>query len=190
MQLPLLKSSTSTCQGCPKRGRNLRFDMGSLFVGTSDTAPPYGRKTPRLGLRAMASARLDSPHRHHINSRGGSGWNLGGIEQSGTSLLYGPRTNSAPARPLEARATSGRIHIGFGPEDNHLAALAYDGRQHRKQRRLNRQHRHPQRNRCFPRMTNTLVRRKLFSCLLSGILLATILTICSSQTHLSASNHP
>ncbi len=188
MQLPLFNQSHPSGDGQLRRARGLRLDMRSLFSGTSGTGPsldspsPSGRKNPRVGFQAIPQVRLDSPHLHRIARPTRSFSDTAGIQRSGIPRA-GNRTYSSLSIPSQARTTSSRSHVGFGPEDRHLAALARDGRRHRERRRLERE-RSQTRSRCFRRIRHPLVRRKLFYSLISGTVLATILTICTCSSPL------
>ncbi|KAI9754173.1 MAG: hypothetical protein M1835_000916 [Candelina submexicana] len=155
--------------------------MRSLFTGTSDvrsspdSPSPSGRKPPRLGCQAIPRARLDSPHLHRSVRPTRTLSATAGNEHPGI-LRAARRVRSSPTIPSQAHTTSTRSRIGIGPEDQHLASLARDGRRHRERRRQKRE-RNDVRSRCFPRVRDPLVRRKLFNTIISGTIFATILTI-------------
>ncbi|KAI9719266.1 MAG: hypothetical protein M1812_003596 [Candelaria pacifica] len=181
MQLPLFNSSGHSGDGQLRRTRNPRLDMRSLFTGTSgvrsspDSASPSGRKAPRLGFQAIPQARLNSPHLHR-SARPTRTFSATASNGHSSRPRTENRSHSSPAIPAQAHANSTRSYIGFGPEDQHLAALAQEGRRQRDRRRLNRD-RGKTRSRCFPSIRHPRVRRKFFNTLISGAVLATILSI-------------
>ncbi|KAI9817238.1 MAG: hypothetical protein M1827_001351 [Pycnora praestabilis] len=171
----------------------LYTEICSFFTGTSAVRSRSGSisasspKTPRLGLPAMSSSRIDLPHlqRSPSPSRG-----LRSTAQSAIgydALPPSHRVRAAnttesvqrsPRLPEQARPPSPTHFIAVDPAEQHLAALADDGRrqQHKRRRRTRRRELKPGRI-CFWTVKDPLIRRKIINCVVSGVVLATILTI-------------
>ena len=182
------------------RFNTLRDRAQSFFHGTSElervptSSSNASRKSlaPRLGLQVFSSTQLDIPA---LNT------DVPAASRSPTSTrsLIDPASSPVgPARPITPQ-TFERLQTtpaspapayrcsperGATAEEDDLVRLMTverHSRRRRHHRRTSRRGEATRRNRCFPAVKDRAVRKKIISCLISGFLLAVILTLCKSR---------
>jgi hypothetical protein len=206
MQLPVFNSNPSANAGPRSVGLG-RFGHGleNLFTrssarrhstSNSSTTSDAGPKMPWLGLSNLSTGRLVIPYL----SRPATPSSRPATARSPTASPPPHLPSSAVSQNITAPVSSDRLErvqrvpstvapvhqgnpgafIAVDPAEQHLQDLVDTGRRRRHRTRKAKASRHT----CFPAIRHRKIRSKVISCLVSGIFLAVVLTICKSYTFL------